>query len=113
MEGMYLRTKDNGICQIIRFGSSLGEGYVENEKGFKITKDGIIKSCYNIMELLEVGDIIRYRIDNVSLETKGCLEGVLEIEDKKELNNIKQNKDFHILSIVTKEQFVTIQYKVV
>ena len=61
---------------------------------------------------LEVGDIIRYRIDNVPLETKGYLTGVTDIADEEMLENIKEDKNYHILQTLTKEQFEEMSYKI-
>ena len=61
---------------------------------------------------LEVGDIIRYRIDNVPLETKGYLTGVTDIADEEMLESIKKDKNYHVLQILTKEQFEQMAYKV-
>ena len=120
--GMYVRTK-KGIGKIetieedrteIHFNcdSGLSIGFVK--RGF--TQEEIAnmyKHNHNIKDLIEVGDIIKYKIDNVPLETKGYLTGVIEIEDNQMLHNIKENKDYHILSILTKEQFEAMVYKVV
>lgn len=70
------------------------------------------KFSYNIIDILEVGDIIKYRIDNIPLETKGYLTGVTDITDEKMLESIKEDKNYHILQIVTKEQFEQMTYKV-
>lgn len=61
---------------------------------------------------LEVGDIIRYRIDNVPLETKGYLTDVTDITDEEMLESIKKDKNYHVLQILTKEQFEQMAYKV-
>lgn len=61
---------------------------------------------------LEVGDIIRYRIDKVPLETKGYLTGVIDIADEEMLKSIKEDKNYHVLQILTKEQFEEMSYKV-
>ena len=56
--------------------------------------DEILKTSYNITDILEVGDIIRYRIDNIPLETKGYLTGVTDITDEEMLENIKKDKNY-------------------
>lgn len=77
--------------------------------------ENVIKKCktsYNIIDILEVGDIIRYRIDKVPLETKGYLTGVIDITDEEMLENIKEDKNYHVLQILTKEQFEQMSYKI-
>ena len=72
----------------------------------------ITKASYNIIDILEVGDIIRYRIDKVSLETKGYLTGVIDITDEEMIESIKEDKNYHVLQILTKEQLEEMSYKV-
>lgn len=72
----------------------------------------IIKASYNIVDVLEVGDIIRYRINKVSLETKGYLTGVIDIADEEMIESIKEDKNYHVLQILTKEEFEKKAYKV-
>lgn len=72
----------------------------------------ILKASYNIIDILEVGDIIRYRIDKVPLETKGYLTGVIDIADEEMIESIKEDKNYHVLQILTKEQFEEMSYKV-
>lgn len=61
----------------------------------------------NIIDLIEVKDVIRYRIDNISttLETKGYIEGIIDISDEEMLQNIKHDKNYHIFEILTRQQF--------
>lgn len=68
----------------------------------------------NIINLVKVKDAIRYRIDNISttLETKGYIEGIVDISDEEMLQKIKNNKNYHILEILTKEQFEANCYKI-
>ena len=79
------------------------------------TDENVIKKCktsYNIIDILEVGDIIRYRIDKVPLETKGYLTGVIDIADEEMLENIKKDENYHVLQILTKEQMEQMSYKI-
>ena len=66
------------------------------------------------IDLIEVGDVISYRIDNISttLETKGYIEGIVDIADNEMLQEIKENKDYCIKSILTREQFAQAEYKI-
>ena len=113
--GDYVRTKSGYLRKII----AIYNGYVEvDDKCFnsyanaQIENDNIKKSSPNIIDLIEVGDVIEYRIDNVPLETKGYLKGITDITDEEMINEIKKDKNYHIKSIVTKEQFESIKYEV-
>lgn len=74
----------------------------------------IVKHSKQLIDLIEVKDVIKYRIDNISttLETKGYLEGIIDISDEEMLQEIKSDKDYHILEILTKEQYLANCYKV-
>lgn len=73
-----------------------------------------LKHSNNILDLIEVTDIIKYRINNISttLETKGYIEGIVDISDKEMLQRIKNDKNYEILEILTHEQFEQNSYKV-
>lgn len=77
-------------------------------------KEYIKKHTKNIIDLIEVTDIIKYRINNISttLETKGYIEGIVDISDKEMLQRIKNDKNYEILEILTHEQFEQNSYKV-
>lgn len=66
------------------------------------------------IDLIEVKDVIKYRINNISttLETKGYVEGIVDISDEEMLQRIKNDKNYHILAILTKEQMEANQYVV-
>lgn len=68
----------------------------------------------NKIDLIEVGDIIKYRIDNISttLETKGYIKGIVDIADEEMLQRIKSDKNYNILEILTREQYMANCYKV-
>lgn len=58
---------------------------------------------------------IKYRIDNISttLETKGYIKGIVDIADEEMLQRIKSDKNYHILEILAREQYMANCYKVV
>lgn len=74
----------------------------------------MIKHSKQLINLVEVKDVIRYRIDNISttLETKGYVEGIVDISDEEMLQKIKSDKNYHILEILTHEQFEANCYKI-
>lgn len=103
---------DGNQCRIIEsIDYSIPPCYPSDEELDKI-KSHILKASYNIVDILEVGDIIRYRIDKVSLETKGYLTGVIDIADEEMIESIKEDKNYHVLQILTKEEFERKAYKV-
>ena len=65
------------------------------------------------IDLIEVKDVIKYRINNISttLETKGYVEGIVDISDEEMLQRIKSDKNYHILEILTKESYMANCYK--
>ncbi len=73
-----------------------------------------VKHSKQLIDLIKVKDIIKYRIDNISttLETKGYIEGIVDISDEEMLQRIKNDKDYKILEILTHEQFEQNSYKV-
>lgn len=115
---MYVRTKDGYICRIININDyrepNMKYGVEANylKDVMFIGDDDVVKASYNIIDILEVGDIIKYRIDNVPLETKGYLTGVADITDEEMLESIKEDKNYHVLQILTKEQMEQMAYKV-
>lgn len=101
----------NGHCQAkyhIQF-----QGKVKVKRQYLSTHT-IIKHSKQLINLVEVKDVIRYRIDNISttLETKGYVEGIVDISDEEMLQKIKSDKNYHILEILTKEQFEANCYKI-
>jgi hypothetical protein len=127
--GMYVRTKRKGIAKIdeiiddgvITYEDDLGREWKE-ETGRKVIKyigkdgwnsglDGkeILKASYNIIDILEVGDIISFYedIDNYKKQY------VIGIPDLITLDNIKDkitNDNIRLVSILTKEQMEQMAY---
>lgn len=116
--GMYCRYKNfqnkikiGKICEIIPADDMIVYDYIILEHDGLLEHD-IINASFDIIDILEVGDIIRYRIDKVPLETKGYLTGVIDITDEEMIESIKEDKNYHVLQILTKEQFEKRAYKV-
>lgn len=125
--GEYVRTKDGRIAQIKSIDYEAGIYRFDriiyiNDFGMKedvlynneMFKKLIVKHSKQLIDLIEVKDVIKYRIDNISttLETRGYVEGIVDISDEEMLQEIKSDKDYHILEILTKEQFEANCYKV-
>lgn len=73
-----------------------------------------LKHSKQLIELIEVKDVIKYRINNISttLETKGYIEGIVGISDEEMLQRIKNDKNYEILEILTHQQYMANCYKV-
>lgn len=109
----YVRTKNGVIDKVdALYGMIKNTVHLENQKWFDIKN--ITKHSKQQIDLIEVKDVIKYRINNISttLETKGYVEGIVDISDEEMLQKIKSDKNYHILEILTKEQFEANCYKV-
>ena len=116
--GMYCRYKNfqnkikiGKICEIIPADDMIVYDYIILEHDGLLEHD-IINASFDIIDLIKKGDIIRYRIDKVSLEIKGYLTGVIDITDEEMIESIKEDKNYHVLQILTKEEFEKKAYKV-
>ena len=113
----YLRTKEHGIFKVLKFvKTSYGYywGINDKRKAFSIGKGGnlevdITKHSSNILDLIEVGDYVNeqkmkefYVEENPVTKNKRL---VIKHEWLKIIN------DFEIKSIVTREQFESIKYR--
>ena len=92
----------------IRRDNGMSDNYIYTRYGFQL------KHSKQLIDLIEVGDIIKYRIDNISttLETKGYIKGIVDIADEEMLQRIKSDKNYNILEILTREQYMANCYKV-
>lgn len=120
-EGMYVRTKNNGICKLYREfhedSVDVGIGvfpeidgfFIDKEEINYIEKDNILKSNKNIIDLIEVGDyvngveVIGKEFDNFNKEYLQCGVGdyvicTFEVKD--------------IKTILTKEQYENNVYRI-
>ena len=117
---MYVRTKDGYIDKIllVEYAEEKRQQYPNHpskkhwrdkilllKAGYWRTTQNFIKASHNIIDLIEVGDIV------VSLNASNILEYNLltlsNIDELKDLWNIQGN----IKSIVTKEQFSSMEYR--
>lgn len=118
--GEYVRTKNGIIDKVERF--SVGCCVWHCENGMCIDEcncigthlEDIVNHSKQPIDLIEVKDVIKYRINNISttLETKGYVEGIVDISDEEMLQRIKSDKNYEILEILTKEQYMANCYKV-
>lgn len=111
----FVRTKRGDINKVIGTREELRDGkrvyshkayYLDSRKG-SLTEAFIVKHSKNIIDLIEVGDILRI-LDNLG----GC-EHKVDIDDKIFLEETKNNfkdKTWKLLSILTHEQFSSLEY---
>ena len=113
--GDYVRTKEGEIHKVIKIIEDDRDWdyyCCENNTGY-FAMD-IAKHSKQPIDLIEVKDVIKYRINNISttLETKGYVEGIVDISNEEMLQRIKSDKNYEILEILTKEQMEANQYVV-
>lgn len=83
------------------------------ELPFSFKKENIANHSKQPIDLIEVKDVIKYKINNISttLETKGYVEGIVDISDEEMLQRIKNDKNYEVLEILTKESYMANCYK--
>ena len=122
--GMYVRT-DNGI--IGKIYEKIGDmfTYKDNNRNYityDLSHSEIIKASYNIIDILEVGDVL-YLLDK-EYDEKYKAEVILDDNDAKSIVNYEQcdllnleyelivEEHIKVLQILTKEQMEQMAYKV-
>lgn len=122
--GKWCRTKKGTIFKIIGGNVDMGEididySYLskcENEdynsyaynKNSSLFEELVVKASYNIIDLIEVGDYVNgFRVENIYNPTGNEVFWI-----KLSCNPIDNYKNEDIKSIVTKEQFEQMSYKV-
>ena len=116
--GMYVRTKKGKIRKIISlsFESTWKSVFVETHTWLK--EEYILKASFDVIDLIEVGDYVNgYKVLNIYKNIKGQKTLLLNCEYKAKDEyslpyQIPCVIDKNIKSIVTKEQFERISYKV-
>lgn len=113
---MYIRTKGGFIDKIVSFKSTISNDYVELEDEYYANKKDILKASHNTIDLIEIGDYVNgSRVIEINEYDGEKYVYVEETEysnaNQTDINIYYKNED--IKSIVTKEQFEAIQYKVV
>jgi hypothetical protein len=92
----------------IRRDNGMSDNYIYTRYGFQL------KHSKQPIDLIEVKDVIKYRINNISttLETKGYVEGIVDISNEEMLQRIKNDKNYEVLEILTHQQYMANCYKV-
>ena len=123
-KNMYIRTKKGYIAKIKEIHDdyyaldkkilSLSTVYSEEELELNdiILKEDIKKASYNIIDLIEVGDYVNgFKITRISGDFEPFVEALYRyIKNDNNIIYIFYEED--IKSIVTKEQFESMEYKV-
>lgn len=121
--GEYVRTKNQGIKRIDtiftnrtvnKYGYETGEIDWDGKYYGIIKTTNILKSSKDIIDLIENGDILRYRINNL------CATKIGEVKKYKDTRSLKvylgvEGFGLHqieVLEILTHEQFENVSYKV-
>lgn len=109
---MYVRTKNNGIKKV----KALYSEAIFTDNHIRIENKDILKARYSLMELIEVGDYVngsRVIRTNCKLEyyDDDYENGVDTIYDAIELERSWIYFEHEIESVVTKEQFESMEYK--
>ena len=116
--GEYVRTVDGKIGTFVKYSSRKDDSLYKSpancfirlnkrKSDLQCFKDYILKHSKNIIDLIEVGDIVKVLdIDWIR---------VFKLDDKDFIEAFKEdleNGDWKLLSIVTKEQFSQAEYKI-
>ena len=110
-ENMYVRTKNGEIHKI----KSIDDNFLKYENGFGVPLvlgGHIVKASHNIIDLIEVGDYVNGN-KIIKISTDHCGRNILiygyDDGDRQVVITIYEDE---IKSIVTKEQFEQMKYKV-
>jgi hypothetical protein len=124
-EREYIRTIKGNICKVLsirekhRFMTASGHPsvtperyFVDNSKQYTISKPYIKKHSFDIIDLIEVGDLVYV---DISPDDCGGIIVPRIAETERELIDLKfliKNKDYILKSIITHEQIENMEYRV-
>ena len=116
--GEYIRMKDGFIGKVKIIETELDETYRiykryvfdKNVEIININESDIEKHSFNIIDLIEEGDILKLKEKNTIIWL-GIEKEDAQLNHKEIMHSIK-NKEVELLSIVTKEQFKSVEYEV-
>lgn len=116
--GEYVRTTDGKIGKIVKYENFEYHIKIDKDEIWKCAKDYIVKHSKQLIDLIEVGDVIKYKelrsITN-NFETNFYENYICDVHNEEELENIineYNNKKIKILEILTKESYMSNCYKV-
>ena len=105
-EGMYVRTNGGNIGKIESFVSSLQNDFIKTPYEEYINRKDIKKASYNIIDLIEEGDYVNGLLV-IGIERFKDGTWFLLFSEDRYIDNKKC-----IETIVTKEQFKNMEYKI-
>ena len=110
--GEYVRTKNGKIDKVVSNNCYMGK-YIEAEKDF-IFCNSIVKHSKQLIDLIEVGDIVKYKLKNLKYTNVTTVRLVQDARSNKEKKLIDgyNLEQIDILEILTKEQYNINCYKV-
>lgn len=111
--GMYVRT-DNGI--IGKIYEKIGDMFTYKDSNrdyitYDLLHSEITKASYNIIDILEEGDIISF-YEDIDNYKKQYVIGIPDLITLDEIKDKITNDDIRLVSILTKEQMEQRAYKV-
>lgn len=119
--GEYVRT-NRGIGKVLEVKTVQPKMYGQHDVVYKIdicprmyiTKTNILKHSSNIIDLIEVGDIVEYRVNSLSELKAGRVKGYRDARNNKEYLGIEgfDITKIYIETILTKEQYIQNCYTV-
>ena len=103
--GEYVRTENGKIDKVVSNNYCM-EKYIEAEKDF-IFCNSIVKHSKQLIDLIEAGDIVKYRLKNFKYTNVTRVNVIRDVRSNKESmlidgHNLEQ---IDILEILTKEQY--------
>ena len=116
-EGMYVRTKGGFIDKIISFKSTISNDYVELEDEYYANKKDILKASHNIIDLVQENDFVNgekvssIQYEGVGFEHIKCVQTICKFDSLDNQFYTETYFDKEIKSIVTKEQFSQMEYR--
>ena len=110
--GEYVRTENGKIDKVVSRNYYMGK-YIETEKDFIFFKN-IVKHSKQLIDLIEAGDIGKYRLKNFKYTNVTRVNVIRDVRSNKEsiLIDGYNLEQINILEILTKEQYNINCYKV-
>lgn len=112
-ENMYVRTKDGYISQYKYYDTTnIGKLLcIPLSNGTFANIEDIVKASYNIIDLIEVGDIISF-YEDIDNYKKQYVIGIPDLITLDEIKDKITNDNIRLVSILTKEEMEQMAYKV-
>ena len=110
--GMLCRMNDGAILKVDNISKDETGWYVISLGGVNMHTPsaeviGVKSASFNIIDLIEVGDVIEFMVINDKWD-----KGIIGIPDEEFLKKLHEDDKIKILKIVTKEQFKSAEFEV-